>query len=163
MKILGGTLNPVPHDGSTIDLVYGVDANGFYMGLVPAAQATLVVDRPPPRGQWQWVNSAWVPYTSAVDRAAAIDQQRDEKLALGLSFNGRVWYTDPTFTTHVQAFLTAFSEGILPPGATVPVRGKDKVIYRLTRAELQALAGALMTYVQGVYQWSWDQKALIQQ
>ena len=52
-----------PHDAGA-DYVHGADADGRYLGLVPATQAVFVLQGPPPSGVgWRWdgAASAWVP------------------------------------------------------------------------------------------------------
>jgi len=90
--------------------------------------------------------------------AAQIDQQRDLKLRSGFPWNGMTFHCDPTFQSQLQAFLLAWQVGMLAPTATVAIRRHDNVTVQMTRAEVAALAGALMAYVQSVYAESWAAK-----
>lgn len=161
MNILGGTLAPVLASEQTLDLVYGADFNGVYLGLVIAANAPLIADRAPPKsGDWRWNGTDWVPFVDLPTRTAAIDQQLDERLNAGVVLGGSVrYYTDPTFSMHLTAFLQAFSSGILPADATVGIRGMDKVVYQVTNGQLKTIAAGVMAYVQAQYAWAWAEKA----
>jgi len=88
----------------------------------------------------------------------AIDANRDAALNAGFAHNGQLFHCDPTFQSQVQAFLLAWQTGMLPPQATVNIRRYDNVTMQLNQAEVAALAGALMTHVQGVYATSWAAK-----
>lgn len=161
--INGGTLQPKVHDGTAVDAVYGVAADGSYLGVVPAAQATARADRPPPsRGTWRWSNGDWHPFVSRDTQVLLIEQERDRRLSLGVSWNGNTWYTDPTFQQLMSTYLGAYTQGIFAADATVDVRSMDKVVHALTASQLRALAAAVIAYVDEVWQWSWDQKALIE-
>lgn len=162
MEVIGGTLTPVIASNETLDLVYGVDFNGVYLGLVTAGNAPQVAGSAPPKsGEWRWSNGAWLPYIDLPTRTAEIDQQLDDKLNEGVMVGDRRYYTDPTFSLHLTAFLEAFSAGILPPNATVGVRGMDKVVYQLTLDELKTVAATVMVYVQTQYAWAWAAKAAL--
>lgn len=161
MDILGGTLAPTLYDGSTQDLVYGVDALGRYIGLVPTAAAAQVADRAPPRSESRWSQGAWLPYADPIDLAAQIDQDLSQALEAGVLVGGRRFYTDDTFSLHLTAFLQAFSSGILPVTAKVGVRCMDKIVYQLTLDELKTAAASVMTYVQQQYAIAWARKAAI--
>lgn len=160
LTILGGSLTPVVHDGTTRDAVYGVDAQGVYLGVVNAAQAVQQANGPPPsHGTFRWVGGAWVPFVSWDQRMLKIEAQRDSTLDAGVVWSARTWYSDATFQQQLAAFLQLYSEGILLATDTVGVRAKDKVVYQLGRLDLRALAAAVMTAVQQAYAASWAAKA----
>lgn len=160
LQILGGSLSPKPHDGTTVDAVYGVAADGSYLGVVPAAQASSAAAKPPPaHGQWRWINGAWAQFKPRERRALEVEADRDKKIADGVTWNGIVWYADSTCQQQISAFLQAYTEGLISPGALTPIRAKDKSVQMLSRADLRALAGAMLAYVQGVWSWSWAQKS----
>lgn len=117
---------------------------------------------PAPKHVWMDVNRIVV-LTGAdmpllEDPKAIIDQQRNAKLLLGVTWDGDQWYTDGDFQVQITALLSAFSNGIIPSGATVPVRTKGTVVRQLSLLQLKGLAGTLLQYVQSVYAWSWAQK-----
>jgi hypothetical protein len=160
MEIIGGSLTPTQHDGKSSGMVYGVDAAGVYLGVVPIAQAATVVTSTPPRsGSWRWSAGAWVPHLSLEETLREIDVERDKRLMQGAQWGGRSWYTDQTFQQQVAAYLQAYSEGILPAAALSPVRSMDGTVNMLTRDEIRQIAGTVMAYVQGVWAWSWTAKA----
>ena len=159
---IGGSLSPQTHDGSTVDAVYGVAADGSYLGVVPAAQASSVASRPPPtHGQWRWDGAAWAQFKPRERRALEVEMARDKRIADGVTWNGIVWYADAACQQQIAAFLQAYAEGLITPGALTPIRAKDKSVQMLSRADLRALAGAILAYVQGVWDWSWTQKAAL--
>lgn len=159
---LGGILRARLSDGSVIDSVYGVDANGDYLGLVPAAQAVQQANRAPPRlGRWRLAAGQWVAYKTLQMQAMDIDRQRDERIAAGVIWSARTWYADPVFQQRLQGVLQAFAEGLLQAGDTVPIRAMDKTVYQLTRLEVRQLLMAVLNFVQAQYAWSWAQKAQI--
>jgi hypothetical protein len=162
LTILGGALKPKVHDGVPIDQIYGIDALGNYVGLVPAAMAASAACCPPPKsGEWRWDGAAWQPYLNIEAQILAIEAERDAKLNAGVQWNGFGWYTDDLFQQQLAAYLQSFSEGILPVGSTVMIRRDDGVVVPLTRDDLRALAGSVLAYVQGVWQWSWNRKAQV--
>lgn len=159
---LGGSLTPKVHDGSAVDRVYGVDADGLFIGVVPSADAAAAATIPPPqRGLWRWDGSAWVAFKSRSQLAAEIETERDVRLDVGVAWGGRTWYSDATFQQQLAAYLQLYGAGIVPADATLPVRAMDKVVYQLGLDEMKALAGALMLQVQAVWAWSWEQKAAV--
>jgi hypothetical protein len=163
MKIIGGSLAPMPHDDSQQnDTVYGVDANGFYLGVVPATIAVAAALSPPPKiGRFTWNGSAWQRYAELSERIMQIEQARDDRVAAGFTAAGIDWPADDRFKGVLLGYLQMYAEGALLAGDTVPVRSKDKVVRQLTRAQVRALVKVLIDFVQAQYQWSWDQKALI--
>jgi hypothetical protein len=165
LQIIGGILAPVSHDGSRADdSVYGVDANGFYMGLVSATVAVSVANRPPPpRGRFKWNGSTWLRFIEIEEQVRLIEQQRDDRIAAGFTLANIDWAADNTFRTVLSSFLQMYAEGSLLATDTVPVRSKDKLVRQLTRAQVRVLLQALVNFVQTQYQWSWDQKAAIGQ
>lgn len=155
-------LSPVVHDGSVLDAVYGVDAQGRYLGLTTAANAAQAAScAPPAMGEYRWVSGAWVPFQSVEQRGAEIEAARDATLAGGVTWSGRQWYADTVFQQQIAAYLQAFIVGILPAAATVGIRSMDKTVYQLTQLELVELAGTLMQFVQQAYVTSWAAKAAI--
>jgi hypothetical protein len=159
---LGGSIQPVVHDGTTLDAVYGVDADGAYLGVVPNASAAAVADRPPPgMGHWRWRSGSWQSYKTYEEQAADIERQRDQKLDAGVEWSGRTWYSDQIFQQQLTSYVVAFNAGVLPANSTVPVRAADKVVYQLSQSDVVALSGTLLTAVAAVWQWSWTQKAAI--
>lgn len=162
LQIIGGPLTPVLHDGTPQDSVYGADAQGKYLGVVPAAQAAQIPAGPPPAlGEWRWNGAAWLPYTPVAQRALEIEQQRDIAIGAGVTWNGRTWYADAAFQQQLAAYLQAFSEGILSPTATVGIRAKDKIVYDIGRDDLRQLAAAVLAFVQQAFAASWVAKAAI--
>ena len=162
LHIISGPLQPVQHDGSSVSAVYGVDAAGLYLGVVPAASAAVAATGPPPRlGRWRWSAGAWVPHLSAQEQAQKIEAQRDALIDSGVAWNGKTWYADNVFQQQIAAYLQAFSLGILPAGATVGIRAQDKTITQLGAADLATLAGVVMQFVQQAYTDSWTAKAAI--
>lgn len=160
---LGGKLTARLHDGSSTDVVYGVDADGAYLGVVRQANAVDAATGPPPRGEWRWRNGAWKAHKLPGQRKLEIEQARDEGLADGVGWAGRRWYADATFQQHLLGCLAAFSEGVVPVDATFPVRAKDKVVYPLNRLEIRQLSAAVLAYVQAQFVASWAEKAKIGQ
>lgn len=162
LQILGGSLTPVLHDGTPQDSVYGADAHGQYLGVVPNAQAVQIPTGPPPAlGDWRWDGAAWQPYKPVAQRALEIEQQRDLTIGAGVTWNGRVWYADAAFQQQLAAYLQAFSEGILSPTATVGIRSKDKMVYDIGRDDLRLLAATVLAFVQQAFAASWAAKAAI--
>ena len=160
---LGGSLAPVSHDGSQKDAVHGVDANGVYIGVVPAAAAAAAATIPPPlRGEWRWKAGAWTAFKPIAQRAAEIDMDRDAQIAAGLSLNGKTWYADPQFQQQLVAFITAFTEGSLAVGDTVGIRAKDGVVYQLTRLQIRLLLKAVIDFIQQKYADAWAAKQALQ-
>ena len=164
MEIRGGTLQPQPFNGQPVDVVYGVGQDGSYLGLVPAASASQVATYAPPRpGNWKWADGQWVRRRGRDELVAEIEAERDSRLAAGVVWGGHSWYADDTFQQQITSYVSAFQAGVIDAGSTVPVRAKDKVVYQLTSDDVMSLSAALLTFVQGVWQWSWDQKAAIQE
>lgn len=162
LEILAGSLSPVLHDGTAQDAVYGVDAQGKYLGIVPAAQAAQTAASPPPAlGEWRFVGGMWRVFESVEYRSLVIDQQRDTTINAGAMWSGRLWYADAGFEQRLAAYIQAFSEGLLSPTATVGIRAKDKVVYDMGRDDLRQLAGAVMLCVQQAFTASWEAKAAI--
>jgi hypothetical protein len=85
-------------------------------------------------------------------------QPRREELAAAVAWNGKRWYADNEFQTQLTALISAFDAGIIAAGDAVTVRTKDNTNEMLGLADLKALAGAVMQYVQGVYAQSWAEK-----
>jgi hypothetical protein len=165
MIIVGGPLAPVSHDDTKQnDTVYGVDAQGFYLGVVPAETAAAVATRPPPKiGRFTWNGAVWQRFVAPEDLAQQIEQRRDERIAAGFTAATIAWPADDRFKAVLQGFLVMWAEGSLAAGDTVPVRSRDKVVRQLTRVQVRALLKALIDYVQAQYQLSWDEKAAIGQ
>ena len=88
----------------------------------------------------------------------AIDKIKINKLAGGFTFNGMSYPCDGVFQQQITAFVTAFREGIIPPGTTITIRTYDDQLVQLGEAEIKALAAALLVYVQSVYAESWAAK-----
>jgi hypothetical protein len=76
----------------------------------------------------------------------------------GCTHAGHTYHCDETFQSQVQGYLAAWREGILPEGASVPMRRRDNTTAQMTRAEVTALAGALLVHVQGIWAASWAAK-----
>jgi len=94
-------------------------------------------------------------------KSAAIDQinaTREKALAGGLSWNGKIWHTDMVFQAQITAYVSAYGTGLLAPTSTVTIRAKDNTTNVLNRAQLFALAGALMTFVGQTFEASWAAK-----
>jgi len=91
-------------------------------------------------------------------RITEIDAQRDATFAAGLTFNDQLYHTDALFQSQLQAFVLAWQVGVLAPTATVAIRLKDNKTVQMTRAEVTALAAALMQFVQDTYAASWAAK-----
>lgn len=160
----GGLLQPKIHDGTTQDLVYGVDEAGRYLGLTSILDAPQQANSAPPRhGAWRWISGAWASWKSRELQALEIEIERDGILNGGFEHNGHRWYADNVFSGQVTSLLAAFREGLLGPEETVGIRAMDKEIYQLDQDELRELAGVLMVFVQGVYEWSWERKAEIEE
>lgn len=101
------------------------------------------------------------PKPPAEVKAAAIrdiNAQRDAKLAAGFMYNDHLYHADVVFQSQLQAFVLAFQTGLLPTDAKVAIRRKDNTTAQMTQAEVTALAGALMQFVQTAYAQSWTAK-----
>lgn len=166
IKIKGGLLQPVQHqDGDPLphqDRVYGVAADGSYLGLVDASIAPQAADRAPPtHGAWRWDGAAWTAYRTPEQRAADIELERDARLAAGFELNGLRFYSDETFANQVTSLLACYTNGIVAADSTIEIRTMDKVVRKFTRDHLTMIAAALLDYVNGVWRWSWSEKAKI--
>lgn len=95
---------------------------------------------------------------SIEEQRAEIERQRDAQLAAGFAHAGHAYHCDETFQAQVQGYLAAWREGILPEGVSVPIRRRDNTTAQMTRAEVVALAGALLSHVQGIWAASWAAK-----
>lgn len=97
------------------------------------------------------------------EKTAQIDAQRDAKLMLGVAWGTHIWRTDDVFQAQITSLIAAFTNGIIPAAATVNVRTMDAtpVSVAMTLADLKALAGAVLQYVQGVYSQSWAEKDVL--
>jgi hypothetical protein len=97
------------------------------------------------------------------EKTTRIDAQRDAKLMLGVAWNTHIWRTDDVFQAQLTSLIAAFTNGIIPAGATVNVRTMDAVpvSVAMTLADLKALAGTVLQYVQGVYSQSWAEKDVL--
>ena len=91
-------------------------------------------------------------------KVAAIDLARDAAINAGCTFGGALYHADALFQSQLQAFILAWAAGILPPAATVNIRRKDNVTVQMGQAQVAALAGTLMGFVQTVYAQSWAAK-----
>lgn len=89
---------------------------------------------------------------------ADIEAARDAKLAAGVLVGSKHYHTDSAFQTQITGIITAFNNGILPAGATVPIRTVENTNEPKTLAECLQIAGAVMQYVQSVYAESWAAK-----
>lgn len=160
LQHISGHLVAKPFDGEPIDLVHGVGASGEYLGAVPSAQAVSVAHCAPPKmGEWRWSGVQWVTYTRPDALAVGVEQERDARIEAGVDWNGLRWYADRNFQQQLAAYLQAYTEGILPANATCGIRAMDKQVHQLTRDELRQLSAAVLAFVQGVYAWSWAEKA----
>lgn len=107
------------------------------------------------------IRIANIPAPTRAQLIAEIDAQRDTAINAGFTHSGHLYHCDPTFQSQVQAFLLAWTVGMLPPAATVQIRRYDNTTATMTQAEVVALAGALMAYVQGIYSASWAAKDVL--
>jgi hypothetical protein len=87
-----------------------------------------------------------------------INRQRELALSSGFIWNGKRWHTDTIFQAQITAYVSAYGTGLLAPAATVQIRGMDNSNNVLSRTELFALAGALMTFVGTTFAASWGAK-----
>lgn len=124
---------------------------------------------------WQsyqaWVAAGGVPDAMAPPAAPPIselralqkshvNQIRDIKMALGVTYNGNVYDSDAIAALNLTATLALVLSGAtLPPGFTW--RTKNNMNIAMTPAELRGLAGALFQRGQAVYAASWTHKANI--
>lgn len=152
------------YDGNQWIYVYGVDVNGHYMGNVPS-QLCYKIATSAPSGfltKWDSDNNVWIDERTDEQKllwsVREIEKTRDQALADGFMFNGHLHHCDPIFQSQIQAYLSAWREGIIQEDDPVPVRRKDNVIMQMTRTEILALATALMSHVQTVYAQSWAAK-----
>lgn len=113
-------------------------------------------------GEFGPVQEYTPPPKTREQRIAEIEAQRDALLAAGFWFNGQLFHADPIFQSQLQAFLLAWNIGLLDAAATVAIRRKDDVTVQMGRAEVTALAAALMQHVQGIYAQSWAAKDALQ-
>ncbi len=143
-KNVGGAISPAEPIPENAIAVY--TDGSTYTVYVKGDEAQLALDHPP------------TPVDPAIERRAAIDAERDTRLAAGVTWDGDLWHTDNAFQTQITAIISAFNNGILQTGATVPMRTKANTVRTLSLAQLKVLAGTVMQYVQGVYAWSWQQK-----
>jgi hypothetical protein len=109
---------------------------------------------------WSMVAIPTVPPSvpTRAQQIAAIEQRRDVALSNGLTYQGRLYHADSTFQSQLQAFILAYSVGILAPTATVAIRRKDNVTVQMTQTEVLALSAAMMQFVQDAYAASWAEK-----
>jgi hypothetical protein len=143
-------------------MIYGVDSVGNYLGVVPVTQSAGAATVPPPMsGAWRWNGTQWAAHKSVEEQLMDIESQRDQMLQAGVPLNGKSWYTDQVFQQQIAAYLQAYTEGLLAATALSPVRSMDGVVNMLTRDQIRQLAGAVMTFVQGVWAWSWTAKAAV--
>jgi len=73
-----------PEQAAAIDtphVVWGVDADGLPLGLVPADEAFAIVGPPPATGAWRWAFPGWAPNPSLDDMKQAEVDQIDAALA----------------------------------------------------------------------------------
>lgn len=110
----------------------------------------------------QWLAAGNTPLPadppSVDEQRAEIERLRDAQLAAGFTYAGHAYHCDETFQSQVQGYLAAWREGILPEGVSVPMRRRDNTTAQMTRAEVAALAGALLSHVQGIWAASWAAK-----
>jgi len=76
----------------------------------------------------------------------------------GFTRNAVLWHCDETFQSQVQGYVLAYTAGVLPDTATVPIRAKDNTTHLMPKADLIAFAGALLAYVQAAYAICWATK-----
>lgn len=144
--------------------VHGVDANGHYMGNVPAQLCALIASSAPSGylTLWDDTNKVWVDErTTEQVREDAIRQinfQRDAALMAGFTFSGQTFHCDPVFQSQIQSYLLAWNEGLIDINSTVTIRRKDNVTVQMTKAEVLAMAAAMIAHVEAIYAQSWAAK-----
>ena len=93
-------------------------------------------------------------------KKSQVNQMRDAKMALGVTYNGQVYDSDAIAALNLTSVLTLVLSGApLPPGFTW--RSKNNSNVPMTVADLRGLAGALFQRGQAVYAASWAHKANI--
>jgi hypothetical protein len=88
----------------------------------------------------------------------AIDIERDKLLEAGVVWDGDRWHTNNDFILHLNSFISAFNNGMLPAGLKLDIRTKTNTVRKLGLDELKTLAITVMMYVQKVFAESWQQK-----
>lgn len=166
LKIISGFLQPkvVDPDEPKPNLVWGADADGRYLGVVPAndPRVVSVVSRPPPAmlaAKCRWVNSAWTYAPNRDEIVDGIEREREQVIDKGIVWNNIRWYSDPPFQQQLHGFLLLWNEGILGLTDTVQVRGMDKQVRDLNRTQVRELAKAVSQRIQNSYKAQWLRKA----
>lgn len=88
----------------------------------------------------------------------ALDVERDKLLDAGVVWDGDRWHTNNEFILHLNSFISAFNNGMLPAGMSLDIRTKENKIRKLNLDQLKSLAITVMMYVQKVFAESWQQK-----
>lgn len=88
-----------------------------------------------------------------------IDNARELNMrAGGVFWAGKFWHTDEAFQLRIVGRLAAWTNGILAPDATAPVRAMDNSIVELSHAEHIQLGARLLAFVEEVWRASWTEK-----
>lgn len=94
------------------------------------------------------------------DKKNMINLVRDEKIEEGYEWNGNIYDIDNISMSILSNYTMAVSNGVaLPPNFTW--RTKDNVNIPLTASELIQLNSILILYVNQVYSYSWELKAVL--
>ena len=105
----------------------------------------------------------YYPWSLAMAKARKkyiITQERDEKLALGFSFNGHLWDASTESRTNLSNKLFSITNG-LDTANSVVWRTKDNVNVTLTVEEFKEFALAMTNYVEQTYMDSWTKKEAV--
>lgn len=98
------------------------------------------------------------PLSTPEEIKQAIDVERDKLLDAGVVWDGDRWHTNNDFILHLNSFISAFNNGMLPAGMSLDIRTKENKIRKLNLDQLKSLAITVMMYVQKVFAESWQQK-----
>lgn len=121
---------------------------------------------PMPEPGWRYANGQFSappdPVPSRSELIAGIEQRRDYALTAGVEFDGQTFPSDERFQSQLQAFLLAWTTGLLAADATVSIRRQDNVTVSMGRQQVTALAATLLAHVQSIWAASWAAKDALQ-
>lgn len=127
---------------------------------IPQPDPALFDSTPNPDGTW--TSTPKDPAVIEAERKARAYSEanavREAELNAGFLHNGKRYHCDPVFQGQIVGFIAAYREGILPDAYLASIRTHANVNTLMSRAELLAMAGAMMAHVQGIYARSWAVK-----
>ena len=144
--------------------MYRLTGDNYILRLSDNTFILIDDDSPAYQKYLEWVAKGGVPAPHTKGKGTLkleVDSQRDAKLAAGVEWDGKLWYTDDVFQGQITARVAGWNAGIIPADAVKPVRAKTGEVFMLTYEQHKELSAALFEYVEGVYGWSWITKAQI--